>query len=86
MVPGNTQRWVVAEVTDLRRVFTGLSGLAQTVLKQNPLGGGVYIFRGRRGDLVKILWHDGDGLSPSEKARPGTVRMAASYKRNRVTD
>jgi len=31
-------------------------------LEQNPLSGQVFIFRGRRGDLVKLIWFDGDGL------------------------
>jgi transposase len=67
MIPANTRIWIVAGVTDLRRGFTGLSGLVQTALEQNPLAGSVYIFRGRRGDLVKILWHDGDGLCLLQK-------------------
>ncbi|MGA2653680.1 MAG: IS66 family insertion sequence element accessory protein TnpB [Terracidiphilus sp.] len=62
MIPANTHIGIVASVTDLRRGFTGLSGLVQTTLEQNPLGGSIHVFRGRRGDLVKIFWHDGDGL------------------------
>jgi transposase len=57
-----THIWIVAGVTDLRRGFTGLSGMVQTALKENPFSGQVYIFRGRRGDLIKVLWWDGDGL------------------------
>src|ERR1700757_2864909 len=55
-----TRIWIVAGVTDLRRGFTGLSGMVQTALKENPFSGQVYIFRGRRGDLIKV--RDGDGL------------------------
>ena len=51
----------------MRRGFTGLSGMVQTVLEQNPLSGQVFIFRGRRGNLVKLLWHDGDGLCLFQK-------------------
>lgn len=40
----------------------GLSAVAQTVLQQDPFAGHVFVFRGRRGDLVKLLWWDGDGL------------------------
>jgi transposase len=36
--------------------------LVQTALAQNPFSGHVVVFRGRRGDLIKILWFDGDGL------------------------
>jgi transposase len=57
-----TRIWIVAGVTDMRRGFTGLSGMVQTALKENPFSGQVFIFRGRRGDLIKVLWWDGDGL------------------------
>jgi transposase len=60
--PGNTQIWIAAGVTDLRRGFDGLSALVQTKLEKSPLSGQVFIFRGRRGDLVKLIWFDGDGL------------------------
>lgn len=60
--PANTRIWIAAGVTDLRRGFTGLSALVQTALEENPLSGHVFVFRGRRGDLIKILWFDGDGF------------------------
>jgi transposase len=61
-LPSHTKIWIAAGVTDLRRGFTGLSALVQIKLEQNPLSGQVFIFRGRRGDLVKLIWFDGDGL------------------------
>lgn len=61
-LPAGTRIWIVAGVTDMRRGFVGLSGMVQTVLQENPFSGQVYIFRGRRGDLIKVLWFDGDGL------------------------
>ena len=57
-----SQIWIATGVTDLRRGFTGLSAIVQTVLQENPLSGHVFVFRGRRGDLIKLLWWDGDGL------------------------
>ena len=57
-----TQIWIVAGVTDLRRGFVGLSGMVQTALEQSPFSGQVFVFRGKRGDLIKVLWWDGDGL------------------------
>jgi transposase len=60
--PANTQIWIAAGVTDLRRGFTGLSALVQSQLEQSPFSGHVFVFRGRRGDLIKLLWFDGDGL------------------------
>jgi len=61
-LPAGTNIWIVAGVTDLRRGFTGLSAVAQTALEQDPYSGHVFVFRGRRGDLIKLLWWDGDGL------------------------
>jgi transposase len=60
--PTGTNIWIAAGVTDMRRGFDGLSGQVQTVLKQQPFSGHVFVFRGRRGDIVKLLWFDGDGL------------------------
>jgi len=61
-LPAGTMIWIAAGVTDLRRGFTGLSAIAQTTLEQNPYSGHVFVFRGKRGDLIKLLWWDGDGL------------------------
>jgi transposase len=54
--------WIAAGVTDMRRGFYGLSAQVQTVLNAQPYSGHVFVFRGRRGDIVKLLWFDGDGL------------------------
>ena len=62
MIPTGTRIWIVAGMTDLRRGFVGLSAMVQTALKENPFSGQVFVFRGRRGDLIKVLWFDGDGL------------------------
>ncbi len=42
--------------------FDGLAALAQTSLTQDPFSGHVFVFRGRRGDIIKLLWWDGQGL------------------------
>jgi transposase len=62
LVPNGAQIWIAAGVTDMRRGLTGLSALVQTTLEQKPFCGHVFVFRGRRGDLIKVLWWDGDGL------------------------
>lgn len=51
----------------MRRGFHGLSAQVQTVLEQEPYSGHVFVFRGRRGDLIKLLWFDGDGLCLFQK-------------------
>jgi len=61
-LPAGTRIWIAAGVTDMRRGFHGLIAQVQTVLEQQPLSGHVFVFRGRRGDIVKVLWFDGDGL------------------------
>ena len=80
MIPANTQIWLVAGVTDLRRGFTGLSGFVQTTLEQNPLSGHVFLFRGRRGDLVEMLWHDGNGLCLFQKKLGRGLRPSEGNK------
>jgi transposase len=60
--PAGTRIWLVAGVTDMRRGMDGLVALVQAALAENPFAGHVFIFRGRRGDLVKLLWWSGDGL------------------------
>src|SRR3546814_19689769 len=46
----------------MRKGISGLSQLAQTVLRQKPTSGAVFAFRGRRGDRVKLLYWDGQGF------------------------
>jgi transposase len=61
-LPASTRVWLAAGVTDMRKGMDGLAALAQTTLSQNPFSGHVFVFRGRRGDLVKLVWFDGDGM------------------------
>ena len=61
-LPSGTKIWLAAGVTDMRRGMNGLALLVQTSLEENPFSGHVFLFRGRRGDLVKVLWWSGDGL------------------------
>ncbi|RYF55650.1 MAG: transposase [Comamonadaceae bacterium] len=61
-LPSNTRVWIVAGHTDMRKGFDGLAALVQTALTANPFSGHVFVFRGRRGDIIKVLWFDGQGL------------------------
>lgn len=54
--------WLVAGITDMRNGFNGLASKVQNVLKDDPFSGHLFIFRGRRGDQIKVLWADSDGL------------------------
>ena len=62
IIPSGTRVWLAAGVTDMRRGMDGLAALVQNALAENPFSGHIFLFRGRRGDLVKLLWWDGDGL------------------------
>ena len=61
-LPAGTRVWLAAGLTDMRNGFDGLAAAAQTALSQDPFSGHVFVFRGRRGDIVKLLWWDGQGL------------------------
>jgi transposase len=61
-LPSGARIWLACGVTDLRNGFDGLAGLVQTKLTEDAFSGQLFVFRGRRGDRVKILWWDGDGL------------------------
>src|SRR5476649_2585560 len=61
-LPAGTKVWLAAGVTDMRSGFNGLAAKVQTVLMEDPFSGHVFVFRGRRGDILKVLWWTGDGL------------------------
>jgi transposase len=61
-LPPGARVWLAAGATDMRKGLDGLAGLVQTQLLEDPFSGQLFVFRGRRGDRVKILWWDGDGL------------------------
>jgi transposase len=61
-LPSGTRIWLAAGLTDMRRGFDGLAALAQSALEQDPFSGHVFAFRGRRGDIIKLLWWDGQGM------------------------
>ena len=65
-----TRIFLACGTTDMRKGFDGLAVMAQQALKQSPHSGAIFAFRGKallsevegRGDLVKLLWYDGQGL------------------------
>ena len=75
MIPvlANARVWLAAGVTDMRKGFTALAPQAEAVLQQDPFAGHLFVFRGRQGDLVKVIWWDGQGacmfLKRLEKGR-----------------
>ncbi len=55
-----TRVWLAAGVTDMRCGIDSLAARVHAVLREDPYSGHVFAFRGRRGDLLKVLWSDGD--------------------------
>lgn len=60
-IPAGVRVWLATGYTDMRCGFPSLALRVQEVLKHDPLGGHLFCFRGRRGDLIKLIWHDGQG-------------------------
>jgi transposase len=54
--------YLACGVTDMRKGMVGLAMLVQQTLSEDPVGGAIYAFRGRRAGLIKLIWHDGVGL------------------------
>jgi transposase len=88
-LPLGTRVWIAAGVTDMRRGMDSLAAMVQTVLGEQPFSGDVFVFRGKRGDLVKLLWWSGDGMNLYAKrlergrfvwpqATSGTVHLSAA--------
>jgi len=61
-IPAGVRVFLAMGPTDMRKGFDGLSVLAQDTLAQDPFSGHLFVFRGKRGDLVKILYWDGQGF------------------------
>ena len=61
-LPPSTRIYLACGATDMRKGFDGLAVLVQQALEQSPHSGALFAFRGKRGDLVKLLWYDGQGL------------------------
>jgi transposase len=58
-----TRVWIAAGVTDMRKGMDGLAAIIQSTLGERPVSGDLFVFRGKRGDLVKVLWWSGDGMN-----------------------
>ena len=61
--PAGVKVWLAGGVTDMRRGMNSLALMVQQGLGRDPHGGELFCFRGGRGSLIKILWHDGVGMS-----------------------
>jgi transposase len=88
-VPLGVRVWLAVGHTDMRRGMNGLTLQVQQALGRDPHAGDLYVLRGRRSDLVEIVWHDGLGMplyamsaanlrDPQPRLRPRFTGGAAS--------
>jgi transposase len=87
--PAGVRVYLACGITDMRRGFDSLAAQVQMVLRLDPFSGALFVFRGRRGDLIKALAWDGQGLVLFAKrlergrfvwpqAREGTIGLTAA--------
>ena len=62
LLPPGVRIYLACGATDMRKGFDGLAALVQKVLELDPYSGALFLFRGKRGDLIKGLLWDGQGL------------------------
>jgi transposase len=58
----NARVYIACGFTDMRKGFDGLVAVVERALTMDARGGALFVFRGKRGDLIKALWWDGQGL------------------------
>ena len=80
-IPSRVRVWLAVGHTDMRRGMNGLALQVQEAMKRDPHAGDLYVFRGRRGNLVKILWHDGLGMLLYAKRLEHGIRVAVAGER-----
>ena len=61
--PAGTRVWIAGGVTDMRCGMNSLALKIQQGLGRDPHSGEIFCFRGRKADVVKLLWFDGIGVS-----------------------
>ena len=61
--PSAVRIYLCKEATDMRRSFDGLAMMVHCVIQEDPLSGHVFVFRNKRGNMLKLLYWDRDGYA-----------------------
>ena len=63
VIPQQLRIFLCTQPADMRKNFHGLSGLVRKSMMLDPFSGHLYVFRNQRGDRLKVLYFDSDGLA-----------------------
>jgi len=74
--------WLATGHTDMRKGFPSLALQVQEILHRDSLGGHLFCFRGRRGNLLKVIWHDGKGAYSYLTCEPFGTYMVSEGRAN----
>jgi transposase len=91
MLPPSVRIFVCTQPQDMRRSFDRLAQVAREVVGDDPQGGAMFVFGGKSGTRIKVLWWDRNGFCllykrlhravfelPSAEGRGGAVRIDAA--------
>jgi len=77
--PPTVRIFLCSDATDMRKGFDSLAHLVESSLTLDPMSGHLFVFRSRRGDRIKILYWDRDGLALwYKRLEKGSFRFPAA--------
>ena len=82
LVPAGIKVHMAVGYTDMRKGIDGLAVLVEQILEKDPFSGHMFVFRGKRADMIKVLFWDGSGSLSADEAAGG---RAASRGRSRMS-
>lgn len=86
-MPSNVRIYLHTQPTDMRKSFDGLCSLVRNVFQADPTDGNLFLFLNRRGDRIKALWWDRDGLALFYKRlEAGTFEMLRASENTTVLE
>jgi transposase len=81
--PPTVRIFLCSDATDMRKGFDSLAHLVESSLTLDPMSGHLFVFRSRRGDRIKILYWDRDGLALwYKRLEKGSFRFPAATTTN----